>query len=319
MLRSPGAERTEPAESAGAVRSGSPPPEIVVIPVRHPGRWLAVAVLAVLAAMLVNSVVTNQNWQWDYVGGYLTYGAILRGAVLTVQVTALSMVIGVSLGVLLAVMRISVNPVFSTSSWLYTWFFRGTPVLVQLLFWYSFAYLFSDLSIGVPFGPTFHTWDTNSIITPLTAGILGLGLNEAAYMAEIVRAGLQSVDRDQHDAAKALGMGPVLALRRVILPQAMRTIVPPTGNEAVSMLKTTSLVAAIGIQEMTGTAQLIYGSNNLQIPLLVVTSIWYLAMTSVLSVGQHFLEKRFSRGSDIVAHRPVSRLLSRMRAERAGR
>ena len=148
-------------------------------------------------------------------------------------------------------MRMSANPVLSTTAWLYTWFFRGTPVLVQLLFWYSFAYLFSNLSIGVPFGPTFHTWDTNSLITPFIAGVLGLGLNEAAYMSEIARAGLLSVDEGQSEAAAALGMGRGLALRRIILPQAMRVIIPPTGNETISMLKTTSLVIVISLNDLT--------------------------------------------------------------------
>ncbi len=175
---------------------------------------------------------------------------------MTLELTALAMVIGIVLGIILAIMRMSPNPVVSTSAWLYTWFFRGTPVLVQLLFWYAFAYLFANISIGVPFGPRLHTWDTNSLITPFIAGVLGLGLNEAAYMSEIARAGLLSVDAGQHEAASALGMGRGLAMRRVILPQAMRVIIPPTGNETISMLKTTSLVITIGISDLLGSAQL---------------------------------------------------------------
>jgi polar amino acid transport system permease protein len=191
-------------------------------------------------------------------------------------------------------------------------------VLVQLLFWYFFAYLFSNISIGVPFGPRFHTWDTNSVITPFVAGVLGLGLNEAAYMSEIARAGLLSVSQGQHEAAAALGMGRGLALRRIILPQAMRVIIPPTGNETISMLKTTSIVIVISLSDLTTAAEQIYNQATfLQVPLLVVASIWYLIMTSILSIGQYFLEKRYGRGtSRNVPDRPLQRLLQRMRAER---
>jgi polar amino acid transport system permease protein len=191
-------------------------------------------------------------------------------------------------------------------------------VLVQLLFWYSFAYLFANLSIGIPFGPTWHTWDTNSLITPFVAGVLGLGLNEAAYMSEIARAGLLSVNTGQHEAAAALGMGRILALRRIILPQAMRVIIPPTGNETISMLKTTSLVIVIGLNDLTGAAQNLYSQATfLQIPLLVVASIWYLIMTSILSVGQYFLERRFGRGTTrTTTARPARRLLQKMQAAR---
>lgn len=293
------------------------PEELRVVPVRHPFRWVAVAAVGVLAAMLIHSLATNPHWQWDYVRGYFTYGTIMEGIWITIQLTFLAMVIGVVLGVVLAVMRMSPNAVVTTAAWLYTWFFRGTPVLVQLLFWYSFAFLFSDLSIGIPFGPTFHTWDTNSLITPFVAGVLGLGLNEAAYMSEIARAGLLSVDAGQHEAASALGMSRMLAMRRIVLPQAMRVIIPPTGNETISMLKTSSLVSVIGISDLTGAAQLIYGSNNLQIPLLVVISIWYLIMTSILSIGQYFIEKRFSRGTRFPVDRPGLRMLRRMRQQRA--
>jgi polar amino acid transport system permease protein len=291
--------------------------ELTVVPVRHPLRWVAVAVLALLAAMFGHSLIANKNWKWSYVHGYFTYDTIVHGIWITIQLTVFAMLIGIVLGIILAVMRMSENPVLSTSAWLYTWFFRGTPVLVQLLFWYAFSTLFGNLSIGIPFGPTFHTWDTNSLITPFVAGVLGLGLNEAAYMSEIARAGLLSVNPGQHEAAAALGMGRGLAMRRVILPQAMRVIIPPTGNETISMLKTTSLVAAISVQDLTGAAQLIYGSNNLQIPLLVVASIWYLIMTSILSVGQYFLEKRYARGTRrMTVARPGRRLVDRMRAGR---
>lgn len=291
--------------------------DLVVVPIRHPLRWVAVAVLAVLAAMLVHSLATNPAWRWEYVRGYLTVGRIFDGIWLTIQLTVLSMVIGIVLGIVLAVMRMSQNPVLVSGAWLYTWFFRGTPVLVQLIFWFAFSSLFRDLSIGIPFGPTFHTWDSNEIITPYLAGVLGLGLNEAAYMSEIARAGLLSVGTGQSEAAAALGMGRGLALRRIVLPQAMRVIIPPTGNEVISMLKTTSLVGVVGLFELTGVAQDIYNTSTfLQIPLLVVASIWYLVLTSVLSAGQYLLERRFGRGTrrPAVANRPAQRLLARVRA-----
>jgi polar amino acid transport system permease protein len=294
-----------------------PAQELTVVPLRHPLRWVAVAVLALLAAMFVHSLAVNKAWQWDYVRGYFTYSTVISGIWVTLELTALAMLIGIVLGVVLAIMRLSPNPVVSTSAWLYTWFFRGTPVLVQLLFWYAFAYLFSNLSIGVPFGPRFHTWDTNSVITPFVAGVLGLGLNEAAYMSEIARAGLLSVNPGQQEAASALGMGRGLALRRIILPQAMRVIIPPTGNETISMLKTTSLVITIGISDLLGSVQSIYSDNTtLQIPLLVVASLWYLVMTSILSVGQVFIERRFARGTHATPARPAGRLLAGLRAAR---
>jgi polar amino acid transport system permease protein len=292
--------------------------ELTVVPVRHPMRWVAVAVIAVLVAMFIHSLVANPAWQWSYVRGYFNDSTILSGIWVTIQLTVLSMAIGVVLGTILAIMRMSPNPVLSTTAWVYTWFFRGTPVLVQVLFWFSFALLFHNLSVGVPFGPTFHTWDSNALITPFIAAMLGLGLNEAAYMSEIARAGLLSVGAGQLEAAAALGMSRGLALRRIILPQAMRVIIPPTGNETISMLKTTSIVIVIGLNDLTGAAQSIYSQATfLQIPLLVVASIWYLVMTSVLYVGQYFLEKRFGRGTTrVTVKRPGQRLLDRVRAAR---
>jgi polar amino acid transport system permease protein len=296
----------------------TPADELTVVPIRHPLRWVAVAIIALLAAMLIHSLAANPAWQWSYVRGYFTDGQVVHGIWVTIQLTVFAMVIGIVLGILLAVMRMSSNPILSTSAWVYTWFFRGTPVLVQVLFWYSFALLFHNISIGVPFGPTFHTWDSNKVITGFVAGVLGLGLNEAAYMSEIARAGLLSVGGGQTEAAAALGMGRGLALRRIILPQAMRVIIPPTGNETISMLKTSSLVVVIGLNDLTGTVQQIYSQATfLQIPLLVLASIWYLVMTSVLSVGQYFLERRFGRGATRnVPARPGARLLRQFRTAR---
>ncbi|MBW8801827.1 MAG: amino acid ABC transporter permease [Streptomyces sp.] len=295
--------------------------ELTVVPIRHPLRWVAVAVIGVLVAMFVHSLVSNPAWQWDYVRGYLNETSILKGIWVTIQLTVFAMVIGVVLGIVLAVMRMSPNPVLSMSAWVYTWFFRGTPVLVQVLFWFALGVLFRRISIGVPFGPSFHSWDSNDLITPFTAAVLGLGLNEAAYMSEIARAGLLSVGTGQAEAAAALGMGRGLAMRRIILPQAMRVIIPPTGNETISMLKTTSIVIIIGLNDLTGAAQTIYNQSTfLVIPLLVTASIWYIVMTSILYVGQYFLEKRFGRGtSRNVPARPGQRLfMTIMRRDESG-
>ncbi len=282
---------------------------IKAVPVRHPGRWVVVAVLAVLAAMLVNTILTNDGFGWPVVGRYLFSGPILNGLSNTLLLTLLSMVIGIAGGILLAVMRLSPNPILTSTAAVYIWLFRGTPLIAQLLFWNFLSALYPRLGLGIPFGPTFVSFDTNTLITPFAACLLGLGLNEAAYMAEIVRGGLQSVDGGQAEAAGALGLSRTQALRRIVLPQAMRVIIPPTGNETISMLKTTSLVVVIGYFELLTSAQRIYSVNFQTIPLLIVAAAWYLALTSILSVGQGFVERRYGRG--FTPDRPGSTLLRR--------
>jgi len=272
------------------------PEAIKAVPVRHPGRWVAVVVIAVLVAMLVHSFLTNPNFQWDVVGQYLFSDPVLRGLRNTLILTVLSMAIGIVGGVLLAVMRLSPNPVLAGAAAVYIWLFRGTPVITQLIFWNFLAALYPRLGLGIPFGPTFVSVDTNTVISVFAASLLGLGLNEAAYMAEIVRGGIQSVDPGQTEAAGALGLSRTQTLRRIVLPQAMRVIVPPTGNETISMLKTTSLVVVIAYFELTVAVQTIYSRTFQTIPLLIVAALWYLALTSVLSVGQMFIERRFGRG-----------------------
>lgn len=272
---------------------------IEAVPVRHPGRWIAAAVILVLAAMFVHSLITNPAWHWNTVAHYLFASAILKGLWLTIWMTFASMAIGIVLGIVLAVMRLSTNPVVKGVAWVYVWFFRGTPVLVQIIFWVYLGQLYRYLSLGIPFGPEFLFFNTNDLIPVLVGGLLALGLNEAAYMAEIVRAGLLSVNRGQTEAAEALGMTGLKVMRRIVLPQAMRIIVPPTGNETISMLKTTSLLSVAAILELFGTAQFIYGSNYLQIPLMVVASLWYLLLTSIMSVGQYYLERHFGRGVNV--------------------
>ncbi|MEQ3553468.1 amino acid ABC transporter permease [Pseudonocardia nematodicida] len=279
---------------------------------RHYGRWLGVVVLGVLAAMLVNTLLTNERFQWGVVAEYFTTTTILQGLGRTLWLTAAAMGIGIVLGTVLAIMRLSPNPVFSASSGAFIWFFRGTPLLVQLIFWFNLSALYPELSLGIPFGPAFVTGSANEFITVYVAALLGLGLNEGAYMAEIVRAGIKSVPTGQREAAEALGMSSRRILFRIVLPQAMRVIIPPTGNQLIGMLKTTSLVSVIALPDLLYSAQMIYSTNFQTIPLLIVASIWYLIVTTILSIGQHFVERHFSRSENkpVPALAAVRRLLT---------
>jgi polar amino acid transport system permease protein len=287
-----------------------PPSELKAVPVRHPGRWIAAAIVAIVLVSLVRSVVTNPRFQWDVVGDYLFDPRILDGIVVTLELTALAMLIGIVLGVTLALMRLSPNLLLTGTSWVYISIFRGTPVLVQIVFWNFIAALYPTIDLGIPFGPSFIHLNANDFITPFMAGVLALGLNQAAYQSEIVRAGIISVDEGQTDAAHALGMTRMQTMRRIVLPQAMRVIIPPTGNETISMLKTSSLVAFIALKELFYTSQLIYAVNYKVIQLLIVASIWYLVMTTVLSIGQVYIERYYGRGSSRAE--PLS-LLKRIR------
>jgi polar amino acid transport system permease protein len=300
---------SQPAAAASAAAES-----IKAIPVRHPGRWVAAGIVLILILVIGNSIATNPRFQWHVVGDYLFAHQILSGVVTTLELTVVAMAIGIVLGVVLALMRLSRNPLVSSASWLYIWIFRGTPVLVQIIFWSFIAALYPKINLGIPFGPSFIHADANTLITPFVAAILALGLNEGAYMSEIVRAGLLSVDEGQTQAAHALGMTPMKTMRRIVLPQAMRVIIPPTGNETISMLKLSSLVSVIAYTELLYSAQLIYSRTYQTIPLLIVASIWYLAITSVLSVGQYYLERRFGRGSAReLPDMPLQKLRRRLR------
>lgn len=285
------------AGGAGGAGAAGQAEQIRAIPARHPGRWVATAAVALLALMLAQSVATNTNFQWAVVRQYFTADVVLLGLLRTIELTVIAMAIGIVGGVVLAVMRLSPNPVVSGGAWLYVWFFRGTPVLVQLLFWNFLSALYPTVALQVPFGPTLASASANALISTFVASILGLGLNEAAYMAEIVRAGILSVDEGQTEAAQALGMRRLVVLRRIVLPQAMRVIIPPTGNETISMLKTSSLVSVISYAELLYSVQIIYSRTYQTIPLLITAAIWYLVLTSVLTVGQYYLERRFGRGA----------------------
>jgi polar amino acid transport system permease protein len=283
----------------------APPEQIRAVPVRHPGRWIATAVIAVLAMMFVHMLATNPVFQWGFMVDNMFNPAVLRGARTTLVMTVLAMVLGVLLGIVLAVMRLSPNPVVSGAAWVYVWFFRAIPRIVLLFF----GALYATYELGIPFDQQLMGWlglsgdmrflslDGNQIFAGFVAGLIGLVLSEGAYMAEIVRAGIQSVDPGQTEAAGALGMNRGTALRRIVLPQAMRVIVPPTGNETIAMLKDTSLLLAVPVTTELNFQLRAIGSRTFQvIPMAVASILWYLALSSLLMVGQYFLEKRFSRG-----------------------
>ncbi|MFI8788812.1 amino acid ABC transporter permease [Streptomyces sp. NPDC055105] len=263
-----------------------------VIRRRHPWRWVSAIVVLGLCTGLVYALAGTPNIRWNEVGHYLTEDSILTGIRLTVVLTVAAQGIGVIGGIILAVMRGSDNPVLRTAGAAYLWIFRGTPALIQIILWYNLALVFPTVSLHIPFTSLGFSSPTNSLITPVTAAIIALGLNEAAYMAEIVRGGLISVEQGQHDAAGAIGMSRGKAMRYVILPQALRTIIPPTGNELINMLKSTSLVSVIAAQELLTASQHIYAVNFLTVELLIVASLWYLAMSTLASIGQGYLERR---------------------------
>mgnify|MGYP000193046892 CR=1 FL=1 len=265
------------------------------IPLRHPWRWAAATLIALLLVVLIRSVVGNSRFEWPVFAEYVFSEAVIGGVGRTIMLTVAAMIVGILLGVLIAVTRVSPNPLLSGFGWSYINFFRAVPVLVQLIFWYNLAALYPTLSLGVPFGPELYSISANALVTPMTAALLGLGLNEGANMAEIVRGGLLSVDKGQNDAAKALGMTRARTMYRIVLPQALRVIVPPTGNQVIMMLKMTSLVSLISMSDLLYTTQIISARTFQTIPLLMVAAAWYLALTCILSVGQHFLERHFGR------------------------
>jgi polar amino acid transport system permease protein len=268
-----------------------------VVPPRRPGQWISAAAAAVLVAMLVHTVLTNPRFQWDIVGQFCTSASILRGLVLTLWLTAAVMVCGYLLGTALAAMRLSRNAVLRSASFTYVWLIRSVPPLVLLLFWYELASLYPRLSVGVPFGPEFASVRTAHLFTGVVAAFVALTLDVAAFSAEIVRGGLLSVDTGQSEAAQALGLGRWRIFRRIVLPQAMPAIVPASGNMLISMLKATSIVSVIAVQDLLYSAQLIYNQNFQVIPLLLVATLWYVILTTLLSVGQFYVERHYARGT----------------------
>jgi polar amino acid transport system permease protein len=276
------------------------PQDIKAIPVRRPGRWIAAFVVLVIAASVIRFAVTDSAIEWGQVGHYLFDSRVLHGVLATLYLSVLAMLAGAILGVILAVMRLSPNPVLKSASWLYIYFFRGTPLLVQVVFWYNIAALFPGsahlIDIGVPFGPALIHPDANKLITVFVAAFVALTTNEGAYMAEIVRAGIISVPEGQSEAAASLGLSRIQVMRKIILPQAMRVILPPTGNEFISMLKNSSLAYAIGFAEIYYVTSDISAANYEVVQLLIVGSIWYLVLTSIAYIGQYFLERKVGEG-----------------------
>ncbi|WP_033788902.1 amino acid ABC transporter permease [Pantoea septica] len=262
------------------------------------GRWVSWIVALILASNFLWLVATNPNFEWKVVLQWFTEESVLKGLEITLGLTVVSMILGTGLGLLLAVWRLSENRLLSGIASLYIWFFRGTPLLVQLIFWYNLSTLFPTLSLTLPWtSVTWASWNTNDLITPLTAAIAGLALNEAAYMAEIIRAGLLSVDNGQVETTQAFGMSRSRALRRIIIPQAMRAIIPPSGNQLISMIKATSLVSVIAMGDLLYSVQAIYNRTFEIIPMLMVAVIWYLLITSILNVGQSAIERYYARGT----------------------
>ncbi|TFD76802.1 amino acid ABC transporter permease [Cryobacterium psychrophilum] len=294
------------------------PDDIVAVPLRHPWRWAAAVVLGGAFVALATSLWENENIDHSTISEYLFNNRILDGVVLTLVLTVVSMIVSTILAVILAVMRLSTNPVMNSLAWLYVWIFRGTPLLIQIVFWGYLGLLYSQITLGVPFTDlNLFSIDTNTLIPAFTAGLLALTLNQAAYSAEIVRAGMLSVDEGQHEAAYSVGMSPALTLFKVILPQAMRVIIPPMGNETISMLKNTSLLSVIAVLELYTVATQISSQNLRQVELLVVVSCWYLFLTSVLSIPQYYLERHYGRGNARQRPRtPLERVWSALRPAR---
>ncbi|CAL9614034.1 hypothetical protein SUDANB60_05680 [Streptomyces sp. enrichment culture] len=288
-----------------------------IVPRRNVGRWIGAGIALLLFAMLLNSVVRNDAFQWSVVGRYFTTSAVLDGLLLSLWLTAVVMVLGFLTGTVLAVMRLSGNPVLRTLSWGYIWIFRSTPLLVQLLFWFNIGALYPTLGLGIPFGPQFVTVQTVNLLGPTLSAVIGLTLHESAYAAEVVRGGILSVDSGQTEAAQALGLSRRRTLRRIVVPQAMRSIVPTAGNMLIGTLKGTSIVSVLAVHDLLYSVQLIYNQTYQIIPLLMVATLWYIAVTTALSIAQFYVERHYARGgSRSLPPTPLQRLRRRLTALR---
>ncbi|MFC9176839.1 MULTISPECIES: amino acid ABC transporter permease [Streptomyces] len=296
-----------PIDPAAGTPDGPPPGrtagpgtdygELTVVPARHPWRWVAVAVTAVLVAQFVNGLVTNPGWEWDVFARFFTAPVILKAVWLTLQLTFYGTVLGFALGIVLAFMRLSASPFLRTVAYGYIWAFRSIPLIVQLLFWFNLAYLYKELTFGIPFGPGFFTFDTMNLVGAVSAAVLGLALHQAAYAAEIVRGGVLAVGGGQLEAAAALGIPKFRQLRRIVLPQAMRSILPNAANEIISLFKGTSIVSVMAIGELFYQVQVVYGRSGRVVPLLMVATAWYILLTTALSIIQFYVERHYSKGA----------------------
>ncbi|RKT15926.1 polar amino acid transport system permease protein [Streptomyces sp. 1114.5] len=294
----PSAPDPSAADPSALDRSAPPPgPEARIVARRKPGQWIAAAAALLLAAMAVNSLIRNRAFQWNVVADWFTARSVLNGLTLTLWLTAVTLALGFLLGTVLATMRLSTNPVLRTLSWGYIWIFRSTPPLVQLLFFFNIGALYPTLGLGIPFGPEFVTVRTVNLIGPTLTAVIGLTLLETAYAAEVIRGGILSVDRGQLEAAAALGIGRWRVLRRIIVPQAMRAIVPSAGNMLIGALKGTSIVSVLAVSDLLYSVQLVYLQSYRVIPMLMVATLWYLVVTTLLSIGQYYVERHFAKGA----------------------
>lgn len=271
--------------------------DLPVVPARYPLRWLGIVVVLVLLAQFVHGLATNPGWDWPTFAAFFTSGTIVTAVGVTLELTAYATVLGFAVGVVLAVMRLSHSRFLRTVSWGYVWAFRSIPLIVQLIFWFNVSYLYPKLGFGVPFGPVLVTVPTLDLFSPMGAAVIGLTLHQAAYAAEIIRSGVLAVDGGQLQAAAALGIPRGRQFRRIVLPQAMRSILPNAANEVISLLKGTSIVSVVAINELFYQVQVIYGRNARVVALLMVATVWYVVLTSVLSVVQYYVERHFARGS----------------------
>ena len=270
--------------------------ELRIVGKRYYGRWLSALLVLLCVAAMAHSMINNPRFEWGVIADNFTEASILQGVVMTLQLTAISVVLGFAFGTVLALMRLSSNPVLVAVSWAYTWFFRGVPMLVQLFLWYNIAALYPRIALSIPGLGEIWSAQSNALVSPFSAAVIALVMHQSAYAAEIVRAGIQSVGNGQIEAARALGYRPAQIFRHTVLPQAMRAIMPPAGNEIIGQLKTTAVVSVISLQDVLFSAQIIYQRTYEVIPLLLVATLWYLLMTSVLSVGQYYVERYFGRG-----------------------
>lgn len=304
------AAATGPAAVAAAAPAAPP-----VIPLRHPWRWVATAAVLVLVAQIVHGLATNRFYQWDRFGYWFFRPVVLDGLQITLEVTAYSAVAGLVLGVLLALARLSRSPVLRIVSWVYVWLFRSVPLIVVLLFLYNFSALYQSLSLGIPFGPSFVSFGESRLATDTVVAVVGLTLNEAAYAAEVVRAGLLSVDQGQHEAAASLGLPRRYQFTRIVFPQALRAIVPAYVNQLIGLVKSTSLVFYVSLLDLFGTVQSMGSTYPGDIvPLLLVATVWYVILTSAVSVVQFYVERHYSRGAlRAVPPTPLQRLRAGVR------
>ncbi|WP_225728641.1 MULTISPECIES: amino acid ABC transporter permease [unclassified Nocardia] len=297
-------------ESDGRPEAPDRPDAPTVARTRHPWRWVGSAVALLLVAQFAHGLITNPGWDWPTFAKYFTARSVLLALKVTLELTALGTVLGFLLGIALAVARLSDNPVLRVIAWVYVWAFRSIPLIVQLLFWFNIAYLYHRLSVGIPFGPSFFSFEVNGVISGFSAAVLGLALHQAAYSAEIIRAGFLSVDSGQLEAAAALGLPRLRQFRTIVLPQAMRSVLPNAANEVISLFKGTSIVSVMAIAELFYQVQVIYGRNGRVVPLLMVATVWYIVLTTLLSIAQYYIERHFAKG----AHRtPPPTPLQRLR------